>query len=74
MAHDLLMSFDEDLKDLYVRLNVTKNLIFDGKYIQAHNKLQGAITKCISMHKALSNELATENITIEVPNQTDGSG
>lgn len=52
----------EHIKNLYISLYNTKNLLYDGKYIQADRNLQSNLTKLNSLLLILENEeLANKN-------------
>ena len=39
------------LRDLYCRLESIKNLIYNGKIVEAHDKIKGASAKCVELYK-----------------------
>lgn len=41
-----LKELEEALKELMIHLTATRNLICDGKEVQADRKMQGAIKRC----------------------------
>ena len=55
-------SNQQDIKELYLCILNSKNLLLDGKIIQADRKLQSALTRCAFILKQnQDNELDTKN-------------
>lgn len=80
MTNEELKKIDDSLKEISTRVVGARNLMEAGKFIQAYNRLQGVITKCITLHVELTGEkleLADSSIQdfpTEVPIPTDGNG
>jgi len=43
----------EMINDLGIRLESARNLVRNGRIVDAHNKMQGAITKCFILRETL---------------------